>query len=177
MKYNEKYDLYLDDDLVIYYWNKNKDKLMQRTISKDRCGYLRVSTKIGLKMVHRIIYETFVGPIPDGMEIDHINTIRTDNRLENLRCVTHKENDNNPLSRKHRSEACRISMIGNKHAKGHKHSEETRKKQSNKAKLRITSEFGRKFKEHYGISRYQNTKLYDVEYKWYYRHNYKCSWE
>lgn len=30
MKYNEKYDLYIDDDLVIYYWDKRKDKLMQR---------------------------------------------------------------------------------------------------------------------------------------------------
>ena len=38
------------------------------------------------------------------MQLDHINTIRSDNRLENLRCVTQKENSNNPLTRKHISE-------------------------------------------------------------------------
>lgn len=48
--------------------------------------------------VHRLVWETFVGPIPDGMEIDHINTVRNDNRLANLRVVTHKENQANPIT-------------------------------------------------------------------------------
>lgn len=155
MKYNEKYDLYLDDDLVIYYWDKKKDKLMQRKIYKSTNGYLLVSTKIGLKRVHRVIYETFIGPIPDGFEIDHINTVRDDNRLENLRCVTCKENNNNALSLKHKSEA----MKGKTNKKG-----------------KTTSEFGEKFKEYYGITRYNNPKLYNKEY-WYYRYNHKCRWE
>lgn len=149
MKYNERYDLYLDDDFVIYYWNKHKDKLMQRPLDKDKDGYLRVLTKIGKKRVHRVIYETFVGTIPDGYEIDHINNIRNDNRLENLRCVTHKENMNNPISLKARR----------------------------KAMCKPWSEFGRKFKDHYGISCQQNPKLYNTEQMWYYRHNNKCRWE
>lgn len=56
-------------------------------------------------MVHRIIYETFVGEVPDGYEIDHINTIKTDYRLSNLRCVTPKENKNNPLTKEHLKKA------------------------------------------------------------------------
>lgn len=63
----------------------------------DPNGY--VQTPLGL--MHRIIWETFKGKIPEGYEIDHINTIRNDNRLENLRLATHKENCNNPLSIKH----------------------------------------------------------------------------
>lgn len=60
-------------------------------------GY--VQTSIG--GVHRLIWEAFKGEIPEGYEIDHINTIRNDNRLENLRLLTHKENCNNPLSIEH----------------------------------------------------------------------------
>lgn len=39
-----------------------------------------------------------------------------------------------------------------------------------------TSEFGIKFKEHYGNSNCKNHKLYDTEFHWYKRHG-KCSWE
>ena len=106
--------------------------------------------------VHRLVYETFVGEISNGYEIDHINTIRDDNRLENLRCVTSYENNNNPLTRKHRSEA----QKGNQYRKG------------------ITrSEFGIKFKEHFGITNYENPKLYHRELTWYKRHNKVCRWE
>ena len=154
MKYNEKYDLYLDDDLVIYYWDNKLDKLMQ--IPMYNCkGYLYVSTKIGLKEVHRVIYETFVGPIPDGYEIDHTDTHKDNNSLGNLKLVTHKENMNNPISRKNISEA----LKGKSTHKGI-----------------TTSEFGRKFKEHYGLSHYQDSKLYSREYMWFKKHN-KYRWE
>lgn len=40
----------------------------------------------------------------EGCEVDHIDCDPTNNKAENLRCVTKKENMNNPLTRKHISE-------------------------------------------------------------------------
>jgi len=45
--------------------------------------------------MHRYLWEVVNGSIPEGMEIDHKNRIKTDNHIENLRLVTHGENQRN----------------------------------------------------------------------------------
>lgn len=45
------------------------------------------------KKVHRLVLETFVGPCPLGMEACHFDGNRQNNRLENLRWATSKENN------------------------------------------------------------------------------------
>ncbi len=42
--------------------------------------------------VHRFVYEYFKGEIPSPLCIDHINTDKLDNRLENLRVTTNAFN-------------------------------------------------------------------------------------
>ena len=59
---------------------------------------------------------------------------------------------------------------------GKKYSEETKRKISEVHSGHVWSDFGRKFKEHYGITAKDDFKLYKSEYDWYYRHN-KCRWE
>lgn len=68
------------------------------TLTKN--GYVRVRINGQLLMAHRLIWEMFNGPIPEGFEIDHINHVRTDNRIENLRLVTHADNAKNQSIRK-----------------------------------------------------------------------------
>lgn len=58
-------------------------------------GYVEVGHNGKLLKAHRLIWEVCNGPIPDGMHIDHINGIRSDNRIENLRVVLHSENMKN----------------------------------------------------------------------------------
>ena len=66
--------------------------------SKDRNGYLQLTVNINGKystyMVSRLVWEAFNGPIPKGMQINHLSEDKTDNRLENLNLMTPKENTN-----------------------------------------------------------------------------------
>ena len=61
-------------------------------IHRDNDGYLYVvlanSGKKERRFVHRLVAETFIGPCPAAMSVDHINRVRDDNRVENLRYAT-----------------------------------------------------------------------------------------
>ena len=46
------------------------------------------------KLVHRLVYEAFNGEIPEGMQVNHIDEDKTNNRLDNLNLMTPKENIN-----------------------------------------------------------------------------------
>lgn len=46
--------------------------------------------------VHRLVYLTFIGDIPNDKVIDHIDGNTSNNHVSNLRCVTNSENCLNP---------------------------------------------------------------------------------
>lgn len=62
------------------------------------CGYKRVALSRFNKrkdfFVHRLVWEAFNGPIPSGMQVNHINEDKEDNRLDNLNLMSPKENTN-----------------------------------------------------------------------------------
>lgn len=69
----------------ISYYPK-KEKILTQT---EDNGYLK--THLGWS--HRLVAETFLGPCPEGCtEINHINQIRSDNRVENLEYCDHSYN-------------------------------------------------------------------------------------
>jgi len=72
-----------------------KVKILKPFGKKD---YLRIElNKDGKRKrysVHRLVYEAFNGEIPEGMQVNHINEIKTDNSLWNLNLMTPKENSN-----------------------------------------------------------------------------------
>ncbi len=60
------------------------------------------ATKVGLKryLNHRLVWMWCKGKDPGYLEIDHINRDTSDNRIENLRAVTSRENNLNMSKRK-----------------------------------------------------------------------------
>lgn len=103
----------------------------------DSSGYpqviFRVNGKNKTKKVHRIIAENEL-PNPKGYtDIDHINGIKTDNRVDNLRWCSHKDNCNNPITKDKMLKTVRSEEYRKKcseREKGKKLSDETKKKMS-----------------------------------------------
>lgn len=66
------------------------------TSGTNRHGYPLVALAdtgiVRSKKVHRLVLEAFVGLCPEGMEACHGNGVRSDNRLDNLRWDTRREN-------------------------------------------------------------------------------------
>ena len=86
-----------------YAANKNGEVINVKTgrnikMSKICNGYLKftICNKKLIKpkdyLQHRFVFEVFKGPIPRFFEIDHRNSIKTDNRIKNLQLLTHKKN-------------------------------------------------------------------------------------
>ena len=89
------YDLYaadMDGNVI------NINRKVLRKGNKNNRGYLQLTVG-GIKnknrktyYVHRFVYESIFGLIPEGFVIDHINSNKEDNTLINLQLVSQQEN-------------------------------------------------------------------------------------
>lgn len=58
-------------------------------------GYWKTKCKGIQDYAHRVVYFLFYGDIPDDLMIDHINRDGSDNRIENLRLASDRQNVSN----------------------------------------------------------------------------------
>lgn len=96
---------YTDDDIAKFktlfsYYNGKlyHMKSYKRIKAGDEAGtklansYRRVEV-LGKKIYrHRLVWMLHYGPIPDGYEVDHINDVAGDDRIENLQLLSIKNN-------------------------------------------------------------------------------------
>ena len=89
------FPLYFASNLGYIYSDK-RGKMKKLKPGKDGNGYYKVKLykdgKKYNKKVHRLVATTFLKKIKDKPFVDHINRIRTDNRLSNLRWCNRREN-------------------------------------------------------------------------------------
>jgi len=91
---------YIDESGAI--WSKkNCDvegnfKLLKPNVNKKR-GYLYARTPNKNFQIHRLVASAFIDNMDNKAQVNHINGIKHDNRVENLEWVTIKENAQHAL--------------------------------------------------------------------------------
>lgn len=101
--YAAKYE-YLEDGTLVYKVDGKTKRKGDSAGYVDPNGYVRVSLAKNIKeYAHRVVW--FIHTGEEATVIDHINGIRTDNRIENLRGCTQQENSRNKTTKRTRKNA------------------------------------------------------------------------
>lgn len=84
-----------------------KEKVLKQSMYKDKYYTCALCLKCKSKTykVHKLVAVAFLNHVPCGMKlvVNHINFIRTDNRVENLEIITTRENANQKHLKTNRS--------------------------------------------------------------------------
>ncbi len=97
--YEEKY-LIPSDNSTPYKIKKDGTLTEVSTYAKGMPGYKYKTIAINgtREYLHRVVYKVFNGRIKEGMNVDHINGDRNDNRAENLQLLTPSMNSSKTMN-------------------------------------------------------------------------------
>ena len=107
----DKYEVFEDGRIFSY----KSNKFLKPSTDKD--GYKRVQLSdnegnIKTYNVHRVVYEAVSGsPIPEGMQVNHIDERKDNNKKSNLNLMTPKQNSNWGTRNERRAKA-RSKQVG-----------------------------------------------------------------
>ncbi len=95
--------LIYNPDTGIFLWkiaSVGRIKMLGVAGSKHNQGYIVITIKGKAYLAHRLAWLYVYGEIPRE-QLDHINNIRSDNRIANLRVATHIQNQGNQIKPHH----------------------------------------------------------------------------
>lgn len=113
--WHPKAGFYFADDETGRIWSEKRHKWLRPSKTNNDYWQVHLQCEEGNQhfYVHRLMWETFNGPIPEGMQVNHINEGaegKKDNRLENLNLMTPEQNSNFG-TRSARSAAARVNHV------------------------------------------------------------------
>lgn len=79
---------YYGEPIVSFSYFNTKN---HRSKSKNNAGYYIVQLEKCMT-IHRVVAETFLGSIPKGYDVDHLDNDKSNNCVTNLEIITHQEN-------------------------------------------------------------------------------------
>ncbi|HAS1116380.1 TPA: HNH endonuclease [Enterobacter cloacae] len=104
-----KESLSFDPSTGIFVWKVKTGRSKPGMIagSLNSFGYRQISLGGKRYFAHRLAWIWCNGEIYSGLEIDHVNGIRDDNRISNLRLVSRSQNNMNTTTSKRNQSGCR----------------------------------------------------------------------
>lgn len=82
-------------------WSHKTNRYLKPNVNVGN-GYLSVTLRKDLKSskayIHRLVAECFLENYSKKLDVAHLNGIRSDNKIENLKCVDRKENMSHAIS-------------------------------------------------------------------------------
>jgi hypothetical protein len=120
--------------------SNRKDLIGKCAGSKDPSGYIYLGIDGEYCAAHRLVFLYVEGTLPPD-QVDHLNTIKDDNRWVNLRKCTRSENMSNPLTlaKNSTTHLGNRNAVGNTNAKGYKHTDLSRIRMSESHTLRCSN--------------------------------------
>lgn len=103
-------DYFATEDGIIY--SLKFGKVRKLKVTKDQHGYETVKVDGKWRKVHRLVSAAFIGDIT-GLVVRHMNAVRDDNRVSNLKLGTIQDNINDTvrMGRQAKGEGCGVSKL------------------------------------------------------------------
>lgn len=94
-------------------WRTTEERVCAVNVTRN--GYALVHFQVdrerSVKTVHELVLAAFVGPRPEGMDINHKDGVKTNNALSNLEYVTRSENHNHAVRLGLNTRAKRVQRV------------------------------------------------------------------